>query len=101
MAASAFSYAFMKGSDAVEKKRGSGLASFFSGLCVLAALVLLLGVFGYCYPSVQAGIKDILGGMENGAVRQAFGTLADGLEDGETIRETLARSAQVLFHGEG
>ena len=81
----------------MEKRKGA-FASFFSGLCVLAALVLLMGVCGYCYPAVYGEIRAVFGGVENGSVRQAFGVLADGLESGESVRETLAQSAQILFH---
>ncbi len=77
------------------------LANFFSGIYVLLALVLLLRVCSYCYPSVQREIKAVLGGMEGGAVRQAFGVLAEGLESGEPIRETFAQSVQVLFYEKG
>lgn len=84
-----------------EKKRGSALASFVSGLCVLAALLLLLGVCGYCYPDVHREIGVLFTGMEDGPVRQAFGALAEGLERGEPVRETLAETAQVLFHEAG
>lgn len=74
------------------------LANFFSGVCVLLALVLLLQVCAHCYPSVHREIRAVLGGMEDGAVRQAFGALADGLESGDPIRDSLTQSAQILFH---
>lgn len=83
------------------KKKGSRLAVFISGLYVLAALVLLLGVCSHCYPTFQSKMKELFAGMEDGAVRQAFGTLAEGLENGEPVRETLAETAQVLFHEKG
>lgn len=84
-----------------KKEQNSKLVSFFSGIYVLMALVLLLWVCNYCYPSVQTEIREVLGGVEDGAVHQAFGALAEGLEEGEPIRETLAQSAQILFHEEG
>lgn len=81
-----------------EKKRGHGLADFISGLCVLGALILLLSVCSHCYPSVHQQVQELLGGMENGSVRQAFDVLADGLERGEPVREALAETADILFH---
>lgn len=98
MAVSAFSYVHMKGSEAVEKKRESGFAVFFSGLCVLAALTLLLNVCGRCYPAMYQQIRTVFTGMEDGPVQRAFETLADGLENGEPVRETLAQTAQILLH---
>ncbi len=82
-----------------DQKSGSGWAAFFSGLCVLAALALLLLVSGYCYPSVRRELQALFIGMEDGAVRQAFGILAEGLEQGVPVKETLAETAAVLFHG--
>lgn len=81
-----------------KKKSGSGWAAFLSGLCVLGAVALLLTVCGYCYPSVRTELQEVLAGLEHGAVRQAFGTLAEGLESGEPIRETLSETVQVLLH---
>lgn len=80
-----------------EKKKSPKLAAFFSGLYVLAALLLLLGVCGHCYPSLRQKAKEVFAGLEDGAVRQAFGTLAEGLENGEPVRDTLAQSVQVLL----
>ncbi len=84
-----------------QTKRGSGLAVFISGLCVLLALLLLLCVCGYCYPSVQDTFREILGGVENGTVQQAFDVLADGLQNGEPVRETFAQTIDVLLHEKG
>lgn len=84
------------------KKEKSGFgATFFSGLCVLAALVLLVGVCGHCYPTLWQELEDVFAGMENGPVRQAFSTLTEGMENGESVRETLAQTAQVFLHEKG
>ena len=81
------------------KKRegGSRWAAFFSGLCLLGALALLMKVCSICYPSVQQEMQNLFMGMEDGAVRQAFGTLAEGLEQGAPVKETLTQTVQVLF----
>ena len=80
--------------------RGSWLATMLSILYVAAALVLLLGVCGYCYPELAGEAKDVLAGWENGAVRQAFGTFSEGMEAGKPVKETLYESFEVLL-GEG
>ena len=80
-----------------KKEGGSGWAAFFSGLCVLGALALLMKICSICYPSVQRELQALFMGMEDGAVRQAFGTLAEGLETGAPVRETLAQTVQILF----
>ncbi len=77
--------------------RGSKFAAFLSGVYVLAALLLLLGVCGHCYPAVEEKLKEVVTGEETSPVRQAFGVLADGLESGDPIRETVADTVQVLF----
>lgn len=79
-----------------EKQKGSGAATFFSVLYIVAALCLLLGVCSYCYPAVGRELRQVLGGWENSAVRQAFGTLTDRLGNGEPVREAFAASFEVL-----
>lgn len=81
----------------MERQKGSNLATFLSLLYVAAALVLLLGVCGWCYPEFSQRAKEVLGGWENGQVRQAFSTLAEGLEAGEPVKETLSQSFEVLL----
>lgn len=95
-------YNVPKGCGLMERsKKGSRLASLVSGLCVLAALMLLLLVCGYCYPSMQDTCREVLGGMEDGAVQQAFNVLADGLQNGEPVKETFSQSMEILFHEKG
>ncbi len=78
--------------------KGSGkFAAFLSGLCVLAAVLLLVGVCGYCYPQMGDRLKEVVGGMEDGPVREAFGVLSEGLQDGQPIKETVAKTAEILF----
>ena len=79
------------------KRRGQWLASFLSGIYLLAALLLALGVCGRCCPALGEKIKQAVAGLETSPVRQAFGTLADGLEEGKPIRQTMAETVQVLF----
>ena len=81
----------------MERQKGSGIATFLSILYVAAALALLLGVCGWCYPEFSQRAKEVLRGWENGQVRQAFSTLAEGLEAGEPVKETLSESIEVLL----
>ncbi len=79
----------------MEKK--SHLASFLSGIYLLAACLLLLGVCHYCYPALGRQVRDTIAGMEGGAVRQAFGVLAEELETGSPIKEAVGETVRVLF----
>lgn len=80
-----------------DKQKGSGIATFFSILYILMALCLLFGVCGYCYPAVGERIRQVIGGWEESPVREAFGTLADGLEAGLPVKETVEASFEVLI----
>lgn len=79
-----------------EKQKRSGLATFFSILYVLAAVCMLLGVCSYCYPAVGQELRKAAAGWEDSPVRQAFGTLTEGLEEGKPVKETVAASFEVL-----
>lgn len=80
-----------------QRKKGSAIATCLSLLYVAVALALLLGVCGYCYPEFAHKARQVLGGWEDGAVQQAFGTLADGLEAGRPVKETLSDTVEVFF----
>ena len=80
-----------------EKKKGSKLAAFFSTVYLLAALCLLLGVVGRCFPSVEQRLRTMLTGWEDNPLQEAFHTLADGLEAGLPVGETVEASIEVLF----
>lgn len=84
-----------------KRSGGSPWAAFFSGLCVLGALALLLLVCARCYPSVYRQVQELFAGLDTGPVRQAFGTLADGLENGEPIGQTLNETVEILFREAG
>lgn len=78
-------------------ERKSHLATFLSGIYLLAACLLLVGVLTHCYPEIGGRIKTAVTGLEQSPVRQAFGILADGLEAGEPFKETVSQSVQILF----
>ena len=84
--------------------KGKKVVTFFAGLLsvgyLLGSVWLLFSVCGHCFPETQARIKAVIGGLEDSAVRDAFATLADGLEAGLPIRETVEASAEVLFDWE-
>lgn len=84
-----------------QRSKGSVIATFLSLLYVAAALALLLGVCGYCYPELAQKARQVIGGWEDGAVQQAFGTLADGLEAGKPVKETLSETVEVFFREAG
>lgn len=84
-----------------KKSSGSTWAAFFSGLCVLGALALLLVVCTKCYPNVHRKVQELFSGVDTGPVRQAFGVLAEGLEEGDPIRQTLRETVDTLFHEKG
>lgn len=77
-----------------EKKR---LAAFLSGIYLLAACLLLLGVCRYCYPNMGAQIRDAVAGLEDSPVRQAFGVLTEGLEDGTPLRDAVGNTVRTLL----
>ncbi len=81
-----------------QRKKGSAIATCLSLIYVAVAVALLLGVCGYCYPEFAQKARQVIGGWEDGAVQQAFGTLADGLEAGRPVKETLSDAAEVFFH---
>lgn len=73
------------------------LAGFLSGCCLIAAAILLLHVCSYCYPDIDHYGKKLLFGMEHGAAREAFSVLAESLEEGDSIKESVVRSYEVLI----
>ncbi len=78
-------------------KREGGLPVFLSGLALLLSVVCLLAVCHYCYPNIEEKAKEVLGGMKDSSARQAFHTMAEGLEAGEPVKQTLSETVQVLF----
>jgi len=80
-----------------DQRKGHGWLTFFSVLYILAALCMLLGVCSFCYPQFCEHVLQVVGGMEDSPVREAFGTLADGLEAGLPVKETVAASVEVLL----
>lgn len=80
-----------------EQQKGHGVLTFFSVLYILAALCMLLGVCSFCYPEIKTFFQQIFGGMEDSPVREAFGTLADGLEAGMPVKETVVATVEILL----
>lgn len=78
-------------------KQEGGLPVILSGLALLLSVICLLAVCHYCYPNVEQKAREVLGGMENSPARQAFHTMAEGLEAGEPVKQTLTETVQVLF----
>ena len=68
-----------------------------STISLLFAVAALLAVFRYCYPELERDVRNVIGGLEISPVRQAFHTMADGLEGGAPIKETVQETVKVLF----
>lgn len=82
----------------MDKPRKTGV---FAGVCsvvyLLAAICLLLGVCGYCYPALGQWADAVIAGREDSPVREAFNTLSDGLEAGIPLKEAAQTSFAVLI----
>ncbi len=77
------------------------MKNLISSLCVLAALGLLAATCLYCYPSLEGKLRQAVAGLEDSPVREAFAVMADGLEAGESVRDTMDMTVQVLFGQQG
>ena len=75
----------------------SGFLRLLSFCYLCAAIWLLLNVCGHRYPWLETRAKAVIGGLEQGAFQEAFGTLSDGLEAGLPVGETVAASIEVLI----
>ena len=82
----------------MDQHRGeNGFAVFISGLALLISVVCLFAVCHYCYPEVEQKAREVLRGLDDNPARQAFQTMAEGLESGEPVKQTVAETVQVLF----
>lgn len=79
-----------------QTREKTGFAGAISYGLVLAALWLLVTVCGRCYTQTGQWVREQLTGLEHTPVREAFGTLTDGLEDGKPIGQVLHDSAMVF-----
>lgn len=78
-------------------KREGGMPVILSGLALLLSVICLLLVCHYCYPDVEQKAREVLGGMKDNTARQAFHIMAEGLEEGESVKQTISETVQVLF----
>ena len=79
------------------RKKGSILSGVFSFLYLLAAIRLLLGVCGYCYPEAGERVRVAISGIEDNPVRAAFNVLSDDLENGKSIKDAALASLDVII----
>lgn len=79
-----------------QKERGSRASTVASYAAVLGALWLLLSVCGRCCPEAEAWLRETLAGVETGPAREAFGTLAQELQEGESVPNALEASIAVF-----
>lgn len=84
-----------------QKRKSSFLVVLFSTFYLLAALGLLLGVCGYCYPETGQWVQKVVAGVQDSPIRQAFGVLSDGLETGQTLKDAAQASFSVLMGDAG
>ena len=83
------------------RRKYSFFVWIFSVAYLFSAIILILGVCGYCYPESFGWIKEIIVGTEDSPVRDAFNMLSDCLELGEPIKDALYQSVSVLIDNEG
>ena len=79
-----------------EHEKSAQIKSLISGIYLLLAVCLVLGVCGYCYPQIGQKARQIISGSDNGAVQEAFGVLADGLLEKKPVKEVLSQSYEAL-----
>ena len=80
-----------------EIKRGSKILTLLSVLYVIGSAGLLICVCGVCYPELGQTVRQVIGGWEDGALQEAFGTLSDGLRAGLPVKETVESSIEVFI----
>lgn len=79
-----------------QTREKTGIAGIISYGLILAALWLLVTVCGRCYPQTEQWLREQMTGLENTPVREAFGVLTEGLEEGKPIQQVLHDSAMVF-----
>ena len=67
-----------------------------SAVYLLMSICLLLSVCMHCYPQAEEKLREVIVGVSDSPVREAFGVLAEGLEESRPVKEVLSRSYEVL-----
>jgi len=80
-----------------ESRKSCWVGTVCSFVYLLVSVCLLLGVCGYCYPSLGTWAQSVIAGAEKSPVREAFNTLSDGLEAGVSLRDAAEASFSVLI----
>ena len=65
--------------------------------CVLLASIFFLYLTQRYFPLETKELEWMLFGLEDSPVRAAFGTLAEGLEAGVPIRDTVSETVRILL----
>ena len=78
-------------------KKNGVFAAVFSLLYLVAAIGLLLGVCGHCYPGLGQWVDTVIAGNDDSPVRAAFNILSEGLESGVPLKEAAQTSFAVLI----
>ena len=80
-----------------ETRKNCWIGTLCSFVYLLVAISLLLGVCGYCYPSMRNWTQSVIAGAEDSPVREAFHVLSEGLEDGVPLKDAAQASLSVLI----
>lgn len=85
----------------MEKMKKQSCLNAVSFGAVLGALWLLLTVCGQCAPEATQWVRERLTGLEGSKAQAAFSVLAQGLENGEPLRQAISESVEILREREG
>lgn len=80
----------------MEKTKTQSCLNALSFGAVLGALWLLLTVCGKFAPEMSQWVREQLTGLEGSKAQTAFSVLAQGLEQGEPLKQAVLESVEIL-----
>lgn len=87
-----------KGRGSMEgKERESRFAVFCSTVYLFVSIGLLVIVCSVYCPQLGERVRTAVTGWDRSPVKAAFHTFADGLEQGQPVREAFSQTVEVLF----
>ena len=81
----------------MKKTKREKLAAAISVIYITAAFCLLVAVCTHCYPKVGEFGRRLVMGTEESPARAAFSVLTDSLERGNSLKNSVISSCEVLF----
>ena len=81
----------------MKKTRGEKFVAALSVAYIAAAFCLLAAACGHCYPQLGDFGRRLMIGGEDSPAREAFSALTDSLEQGNSLKDSVAFSYEVLF----